>query len=191
MASNALIKPDLQTRMECVAVTKILKFSLPVALLLSSGLVLTGCGGDDEAATAKGTDAGGQTAGGQTPVTSVAPTELTTVTLQPGSGESMAKDGDIITMHYTGWLFDGTAEENKGASFDSSRKRGRPFAFTLGLGQVIGGWEQGVAGMKKGEQRRLTIPPQLGYGDRGVPGVIPAGSTLIFDVELVEITPQG
>ncbi len=99
-------------------------------------------------------------------------------TLQEGSGP-VAEPGDIVSVHYTGWLLDGK-------KFDSSRDRGQPIQFELGAGRVIPGWEQGVAGMRVGEQRELIIPPELAYGNRDVGnGLIPANSTLKFEVELV------
>lgn len=99
--------------------------------------------------------------------------------IQPGNG-TQATAGKVVSVHYTGWLEDGS-------KFDSSRDRGQPFEFVLGRGQVIKGWDEGVAGMKVGEKRKLYIPSDLGYGTRGVPGVIPPKSTLIFEVELLDV----
>ena len=96
-----------------------------------------------------------------------------------GSGQE-AQAGDTAVVHYTGWLENGT-------KFDSSLDRGAPFDFVIGQGQVIKGWDEGVASMKVGGQRDLTIPPELAYGDRSVGDVIPPGATLIFEVELIEI----
>ena len=95
--------------------------------------------------------------------------------------------GKRVTVHYTGWLFDTTRPENKGKKFDSSRDRNDPFTFRLGGGEVIEGWDRGVAGMKVGGQRVLTIPADMGYGARGAGGVIPPNATLLFDVELLDV----
>jgi FKBP-type peptidyl-prolyl cis-trans isomerase len=95
--------------------------------------------------------------------------------------------GTRVTVHYTGWLFDTTQPENKGRKFDSSRDRHDPFTFRLGGGEVIDGWDRGVAGMKVGGQRTLTIPADMGYGSRGAGGVIPPNATLLFDVELLDV----
>lgn len=103
-----------------------------------------------------------------------------------GSGAE-AVAGTRVTVHYTGWLFDATKPENKGSKFDSSRDRNDPFTFKLGAGQVIEGWDRGVAGMKVGGRRVLTIPAAMGYGSRGAGGVIPPNSTLLFDVELLDV----
>jgi FKBP-type peptidyl-prolyl cis-trans isomerase FkpA len=98
-----------------------------------------------------------------------------------------ATSGSKVSVHYSGWLYDHTKPDQKGAEFDSSRKHGAPFEFTLGKGQVIPGWDQGVTGMKVGGQRRLVIPSYLAYGDSGAGGVIPPGATLVFDVELMDV----
>jgi FKBP-type peptidyl-prolyl cis-trans isomerase FkpA len=97
------------------------------------------------------------------------------------------KAGQTAVVHYTGWLFVEEAPDNKGAKFDSSRDRNDPFRFRVGGGEVIKGWDQGVAGMQVGERKRLVIPPALGYGQRGAGGVIPPGATLLFDIELLGI----
>ena len=99
--------------------------------------------------------------------------------VKEGTGATAAS-GDSVEVHYTGWLTDGK-------KFDSSKDRGRPFAFTLGAGQVIKGWDEGVQGMKVGGVRKLTIPPELGYGARGAGGVIPPNARLTFEVELLGV----
>jgi len=99
--------------------------------------------------------------------------------LAEGDG-AVAQAGQRVSVHYTGWLTDGT-------QFDSSVARNDPFQFALGKGMVIRGWDEGVAGMKVGGKRKLTIPPQLGYGAQGAGGVIPPNATLVFEVELLDI----
>ena len=103
-----------------------------------------------------------------------------------GTGE-VAVAGKTVSVHYTGWLYDETASGHQGTKFDSSRDRKQPFEFALGGGQVIAGWEQGVAGMKVGGQRLLVIPPELAYGSKGAGGVIPPNAKLVFDIELLAV----
>ena len=101
-----------------------------------------------------------------------------------GTGDTAAA-GSNVTVHYTGWLLEG---DRKGAKFDSSRDRGEAFVFPFGRGHVIKGWDEGVAGMKVGGKRNLTIPPEMGYGARGAGGVIPPNATLLFEVELLKVS---
>ncbi len=154
---------------------------------LAALLVLAACGqgeqpADDSATTTQ-----------QKPNASAEPVELvpglTYVTIKNGSGR-MAVPGDLAEVHYTGWLFDENAENNRGEKFDSSVDRGTPFAFPIGAGRVISGWDQGVAGMLIGEKRVLTIAPELAYGERQR-GPIPANSTLIFEVDLLNLQGPG
>lgn len=95
--------------------------------------------------------------------------------------------GKTVSVHYTGWLYNPIVPGNKGAKFDSSLDRGKPFEFKLGAGQVIKGWDQGVDGMQEGGKRTLVIPPHLGYGAQGAGGVIPPNATLMFEVELLKV----
>ncbi|HLJ80386.1 MAG TPA: FKBP-type peptidyl-prolyl cis-trans isomerase [Ktedonobacterales bacterium] len=121
-------------------------------------------------------------AGGPPPVNgqpTQTPSGLQYIDVVPGTGDE-ARAGQRVTVHYTGWL-------TNGQKFDSSRDRNDPFQFGLGQRQVIAGWDQGVTGMRVGGQRRLIIPPDLGYGARGAAGVIPPNATLIFDVELLRV----
>jgi peptidylprolyl isomerase len=137
---------------------------------------VAGCDGEEERVSGA-QEQQGQQAGGEREQTTAS--GLRYVDQGGGSGPE-AKAGDRVSVHYTGTL------EN-GQKFDSSRDRDQPFEFHLGRGQVIRGWDEGVAGMKAGDRRRLIIPSELGYGSRGAGGVIPPNATLIFDVELLEI----
>jgi len=106
----------------------------------------------------------------------------------PAAGPQSLQIVDLkAVLQYTGWLYDASQPEHKGKQFDSSRGGAGPFRFVVGRGEVIKGWDQGVAGMKIGGQRRLIIPPDLAYGDSGAGGVIPPGATLVFDVDLLAI----
>ena len=113
-------------------------------------------------------------------------TELVKNDTVVGEGRE-AEIGFMVSVHYTGWLFDENAPDNKGDKFDSSVDRGQPFEFNLGAGQVIQGWDKGFAGMKIGGKRTLVIPPEMGYGARGAGGAIPPNATLVFDVELLDV----
>jgi FKBP-type peptidyl-prolyl cis-trans isomerase len=149
--------------------------ALPVLAICVAALLVAGCGKKEESPKAAPAAA------------AVAPpTELQKIDVVKGTGEGISL-GQVAVVHYTGWLFDPAAPEQKGTKFDSSRDRGEPFKFAIGAGQVIRGWDEGVQGMQPGGQRRLVVPPDFGYGDRGAGGVIPPGATLVFDVELLAI----
>ena len=115
--------------------------------------------------------------------------ELERIDTLAGTG-AVATSGNDVTVHYTGWLYDENAPQQRGLKFDSSVDRGQPFTFLLGAGQVIRGWDEGVAGMKVGGKRTLRIPADLGYGSNGAGGVIPPGASLVFDVELLDVKPH-
>jgi FKBP-type peptidyl-prolyl cis-trans isomerase FkpA len=149
--------------------------SLLLALVAAGGVGAAGC------SFGCGNDTESQMAQGQSNIT-----ELQKTDAQPGTGAEAAS-GQRVTVHYTGWLYDESKADKKGTKFDSSRDRNEPFTFRLGAGEVITGWDEGVAGMKVGGQRTLTIPPGMGYGARGAGGVIPPNATLVFDVELLDV----
>jgi FKBP-type peptidyl-prolyl cis-trans isomerase FkpA len=138
-----------------------------IAVLLLCGVVLViSCGGDNM---------------GQSNIK-----ELIKQDAKVGTGAE-AVPGRQVRVHYTGWLYDEGRADHKGRKFDSSRDRNDPFAFRLGGGEVIPGWDRGVAGMRVGGQRTLTIPPDLGYGAQGAGDDIPPNATLVFDVELLDV----
>jgi len=125
--------------------------------------------------------------GGQNPTSPTTPSAPFSQTdLRAGTGAAAAA-GNLVTVNYTGWLYDPSRPEQKGQQFDSSIGR-QPFSFRLGAGQVIRGWDQGVVGMQVGGQRRLVIPPELAYGSQGSGGVIPPNATLVFDIELLSVS---
>ena len=110
----------------------------------------------------------------------------------PDSGiRLLPASGDEVSVHYTGWLYDQDAPNQRGQQFDSSIERGEPITFLLGAGRVIRGWDDGVAGMRVGGRRVLLIPADLGYGRKGAGGVIPPNASLVFEVELVDVKKGG
>ena len=113
-------------------------------------------------------------------------TTLKIIDKRVGKGKE-AKANSTVSVDYTGWLYDPAAPDKKGKKFDSSLDRGDPFAFVLGRGSVIRGWDEGVKGMKEDGQRTLIIPSEMAYGNRGAGGLIPPGATLVFDVELISV----
>lgn len=115
--------------------------------------------------------------------------ELQRIDEKTGTG-AVATAGSDVTVHYTGWLYDEKAKDKRGEKFDSSVDRGEPFTFPLGGGQVIRGWDDGVAGMRVGGKRRLLIPSHFGYGSDGAGGVIPPNASLVFEVELLAVKPH-
>jgi peptidylprolyl isomerase len=155
------------------------RFVLAVTLFAALSFT-SGCGGNDKpnapaTARAPSTSAPMKVAG--QPTTTASGLQYWDIVVGTGAA---AAPGSMVKVHYSGFL-------TNGQKFDSSRDRGQPFIFPLGAGQVIKGWDQGVAGMNVGGQRQLRIPPELGYGAAGAPGAIPPNATLIFDVELLEV----
>src|SRR3954464_14375323 len=148
-----------------------------IAVLLLAGL--TACGGGSDDKSRPGPAGFSAALGVDTTSMKKTPSGLRYEDVAPGEGKE-ASANKTVSVHYTGWL-------PNGEKFDSSRDRNQPFSFTLGAGQVIAGWDEGVAGMKVGGRRKLVIPPDLGYGTAGAPPDIPPGATLVFDVELLEV----
>ncbi|MDG1463346.1 MAG: FKBP-type peptidyl-prolyl cis-trans isomerase [Gammaproteobacteria bacterium] len=144
--------------------------------VLFAAALLFACGQNDE--RSEGENSVGDLQG--------ALTELSIKDILVGDGDE-AVQGQTAVMHYTGWLYEPTAPDLRGKKFDSSLDRNQPFPFILGTGQVIRGWDEGVAGMKVGGKRELIIPPDMAYGSRGAGGVIPPDATLLFEVELLGV----
>jgi FKBP-type peptidyl-prolyl cis-trans isomerase FkpA len=145
---------------------------LVTALLLACA---TACGGDIPSDFPEGQ-----------PMADTGITKLQIVDSVVGSGAE-ARPGRVVRVHYTGWLYDASQPDKRGNKFDSSKDHNEPFDFSLGAREVIPGWDEGVAGMKVGGTRVLTIPPHMGYGARGAGGVIPPNATLVFEVELLDV----
>jgi FKBP-type peptidyl-prolyl cis-trans isomerase FkpA len=152
-------------------VTPLLRHLLPFVVACAAASALLGC----------------EPAPNKAPVAATnAANSLEVTDLAHGAGAAVAA-GQFAIVQYTGWLYEPSAPDHKGKEFDSSLKSGTPFRFQLGAGQVIKGWDQGVAGMQIGGKRRLVIPADLAYGGNGAGDVIPPGATLVFDVDLVGI----
>jgi FKBP-type peptidyl-prolyl cis-trans isomerase len=158
--------------------------------LLPVLLAVAACGPAEQSPPEAAPQAEGRAPSARAATTPAEPVEiepgLTMRTLNVGRGET-AEPGKTAVVHYTGWLHDENAADKRGKKFDSSVDRGQYFEFPLGAGAVIAGWDRGVAGMRVGEVRELTIAPELAYGERGRPPVIPPSSTLVFEVELADV----
>jgi FKBP-type peptidyl-prolyl cis-trans isomerase FkpA len=143
--------------------------------ILAAALLIAGCRGDSTADLSEGE-----------PMADTGITQLQQQDVKVGQGAE-ARKGNVVRVHYTGWLYDASRPDKRGQKFDSSKDGNTPFDFTLGAQEVIPGWDEGVAGMKVGGTRLLTIPPAMGYGARGAGGVIPPNATLVFEVDLLEV----
>ncbi len=154
------------------------KHILVLTASISVSLLLSACGGNANT-EAKSVEVA-------TPKTMAAAPGFQKIDTTVGEG-AIAAEGQTVSVHYTGWLYDADAADNRGTKFDSSVDRGRPFEFPLGAGRVIKGWDEGVAGMQVGGKRTLIIPAEMGYGARGAGDLIPPNATLLFDVELLGV----
>ena len=166
---------------------------LKLLAAMAAFVLLAACGqqGGDSTPAAGDTQADNSQTTSQEPIrTMETDSGLKIDVIQNGYGRA-AVAGDLVTVHYTGWLFDPVAADGRGDKFDSSVDRGEKFQFPLGAGRVIKGWDEGVEGMLIGEKRVLTIPPDIAYGARGYPPVIPQNATLVFEVELFDAEDLG
>jgi hypothetical protein len=155
------------------------EYILDRLIIALTAIGLIACSGSADRDTALGKGGFSASLGVDTAAMTKTPSGLRYQEMTPGQGKE-AKPGLAVSVHYTGWL-------PNGEKFDSSRDRNQPFSFTLGAGEVIAGWDEGVAGMKVGGRRKLVIPPDLAYGTAGAPPDIPPGATLVFDVELLDV----
>ncbi len=155
-----------------------LKNILALSASISITLLLSACGSNANT-EAKSVEV-------KAPKTMAAAPSFQKIDTTVGDG-AIAEAGQTVSVHYTGWLYEPDADDNRGTKFDSSVDRGQPFEFPLGGGRVIKGWDQGVAGMQVGGKRTLIIPAEMGYGARGAGNTIPPNATLLFDVELLGI----
>ena len=158
-------RTDIRFAMCRDSVSSVILRVLSFICIASTIAIVAGCAGDDMASG----------------ITTLQSRDVTV-----GSGAEATK-GKTVRVHYTGWLYSNSAPDNRGTKFDSSKDRNEPFDFTLGAGEVIQGWDEGVAGMKVGGTRILTIPASMGYGSQGAGGVIPPNATLVFEVELLDV----
>jgi FKBP-type peptidyl-prolyl cis-trans isomerase len=163
---------------------------LPIVGLTVLLAMTAGCGGGEQSSSGGTSNSSASSTDTSAPTKvdeaafKTTPSGLKYAVIKEGTGAE-AKQGDGVKVHYTGWLKDG------GKKFDSSVDKGEPFGFSVGVGQVIPGWDEGVKGMKVGEKRQLVIPAKLGYGDVGAGPDIPGGATLVFDVELLGVGGGG
>lgn len=169
-------------------IRRLVPLAVSLSLFCSATAALAQSTGAADAASAPATDSAVPVVQTVPPVPAMEPQQdpLIKTDVKIGTG-AMAGPGSTVAVHYTGWLYKPMATRQRGRQFDSSIARGEPIEFVLGIGRVIKGWDQGVAGMKVGGKRTLIIPAHLAYGKRGSPGSIPPDADLIFDVELVSV----
>jgi len=175
-----------------------------LTIMIATAFVFTACSSSENEPTEDAVEESTGAASDTTPARDIAGpawdiTGIDSVEIVPGLSKRVLTEGSgaeanvghTVVVHYTGWLYDAEAENFRGDKFDSSHDRGQHFEFPLGASRVIRGWDEGVAGMRIGETRELTIAPEMGYGERGAGALIPPGSTLVFVVELADLRGLG